>query len=241
MNEDASLSRGYRWAPAVLRCAALQRVASRRAPVPRERQPYCVALRCGAGMSAASLRIARTGVAASLLLLLLLLLSSSVVLLALSSANGYDASSSGDDESSSNSSSSRDESSITWPAGPAGAAALPCIPARHRCPRCFPLVYLPLPSSAACPAPWACTGPSACNPCSALSYLHMSLLPLPLPLLSPHSLFRTMGLRHMFVSPPHPLVSGMITRKDIITGGCTCSSMLLPWIAASGSSSGHQA
>lgn len=35
------------------------------------------------------------------------------------------------------------------------------------------------------------------------------------------SLFRTMGLRHMFVSPPHPLVSGLITRKDIITGGCT--------------------
>lgn len=32
------------------------------------------------------------------------------------------------------------------------------------------------------------------------------------------SLFRTMGLRHMFVSPPHPLVSGLITRKDIITG-----------------------
>lgn len=32
------------------------------------------------------------------------------------------------------------------------------------------------------------------------------------------SLFRTMGLRHMFVSPPHPLVSGLVTRKDIITG-----------------------
>lgn len=32
-----------------------------------------------------------------------------------------------------------------------------------------------------------------------------------------YRLFRTMGLRHMFVSPPHPLVSGMITRKDIIT------------------------
>ena len=27
-----------------------------------------------------------------------------------------------------------------------------------------------------------------------------------------------MGLRHMFVGPPHPLVSGMVTRKDIITG-----------------------
>ncbi|KAL4420464.1 hypothetical protein ABPG75_010120 [Micractinium tetrahymenae] len=26
-----------------------------------------------------------------------------------------------------------------------------------------------------------------------------------------------MGLRHMFVTPPHPLVSGMVTRKDIIT------------------------
>lgn len=32
-----------------------------------------------------------------------------------------------------------------------------------------------------------------------------------------YRLFRTMGLRHMFVSPPHPLVSGMVTRKDIIT------------------------
>lgn len=31
-----------------------------------------------------------------------------------------------------------------------------------------------------------------------------------------------MGLRHMFVSPPHPLVSGMVTRKDIISGGCPC-------------------
>jgi hypothetical protein len=35
-------------------------------------------------------------------------------------------------------------------------------------------------------------------------------------------LFRTMGLRHLFVGPPHPLVSGMITRKDIITGGPRC-------------------
>ncbi|KAI7845409.1 hypothetical protein COHA_001114 [Chlorella ohadii] len=32
-----------------------------------------------------------------------------------------------------------------------------------------------------------------------------------------YRLFRTMGLRHMFVSPPHPLVSGLVTRKDIIT------------------------
>ncbi|EFN52659.1 hypothetical protein CHLNCDRAFT_138594 [Chlorella variabilis] len=32
-----------------------------------------------------------------------------------------------------------------------------------------------------------------------------------------YRLFRTMGLRHMFVGPPHPLVSGMVTRKDIIT------------------------
>ncbi|KAL4855536.1 Chloride channel protein A [Chlorella vulgaris] len=32
-----------------------------------------------------------------------------------------------------------------------------------------------------------------------------------------YRLFRTMGLRHMFVGPPHPLVAGMLTRKDIIT------------------------
>ena len=33
-----------------------------------------------------------------------------------------------------------------------------------------------------------------------------------------------MGLRHLLVSPPHPRVSGLITRKDLITGapGCSC-------------------
>ena len=59
---------------------------------------------------------------------------------------------------------------------------------------------------------------------------HAALHPESPPTPIPGSLFRTMGLRHMFVSPPHPRVSGMITRKDIITGEhlSSISGLLLP-------------
>ena len=33
-----------------------------------------------------------------------------------------------------------------------------------------------------------------------------------------YRLFRTMGLRHLLVAPAHPMVVGLVTRKDIING-----------------------
>lgn len=43
-----------------------------------------------------------------------------------------------------------------------------------------------------------------------------------------------MGLRHMFVGPPHPLVAGMLTRKDIITGGSRVQAGLQRWWVQAG-------
>lgn len=51
-------------------------------------------------------------------------------------------------------------------------------------------------------------------------------------------LFRTLGLRHMFVSPPNPRVSGMITRKDVITGEWLRAGFgVSPWNGTAGWSS----
>ena len=74
---------------------------------------------------------------------------------------------------------------------------------------------LPLnPQHISAPVPYLALAPHPLTP----TYLHCPFCPF----CPPHRrrrLFRTMGLRHLFVAPPHAvLVSGMVTRKDIIIG-----------------------
>ena len=95
-----------------------------------------------------------------------------------------------------------------WANGRAGRRVLVlCGAPPHAC-----RFALPAPCRSSC-----CARPTVPPSCTETLLL---LPPLPHSLLC--RLFRTMGLRHMFVGPPHPLVSGMVTRKDIITGGHHC-------------------